>query len=81
MWHGQEQKALHVLAKFHANGDQSDPLVRWEVAQIGAALEAQKLARQSSYLDFVKTPGNRHRLVVLLSLCVGLNWMGNGIIA
>jgi hypothetical protein len=81
MWHGKEQRALQILAKYHANGDLSDALVLWEVSQIRAALEAQRLANQSSYLDFLKTPGNRHRLAVLLSLCVGLNWMGNGIIA
>jgi hypothetical protein len=60
-------------------------LVLWELSQIRAALaaqkHAQKLAQQTSYLDFLRTPGNRHRLAVLLSLCVGLNWMGNGIIA
>lgn len=81
MWHGKEEQALHVLAKYHANGDMSDALVLWEASQIRAALEAQKLAKQSRYIDFLNTPGNRHRLVVLLSLCVGLNWMGNGIIA
>jgi hypothetical protein len=77
------------LAKYHANGDTLDALVLWELSQIRAALaaqkhaqkHAQKLAQQTSYLDFLRTPGNRHRLAVLLSLCVGLNWMGNGIIA
>ncbi len=79
MKHGRDEDALRVLAQSHANRNPSDELVQWEVAEIRAAL-ARETSR-SSYLDFMRTPGNRRRLVVVLSLCVGLNWMGNGVIS
>ncbi|KAF5610118.1 hexose transporter [Fusarium subglutinans] len=33
------------------------------------------------YDDFLKTPGNRRRLLVLVTMGTGSNWVGNGIIA
>jgi hypothetical protein len=79
MKHGRDGDALRVLAQSHANGNASDELVQWEVEEIRAALACE--TSRSSYLDFMRTPGNRRRLVVVLSLCVGLNWMGNGVIS
>lgn len=37
--------------------------------------------RQVSYKDFVRTPGNRHRLMILIVQGFSLNWVGNGIIS
>ncbi|KAG4427175.1 hypothetical protein IFR05_017342, partial [Cadophora sp. M221] len=64
-------EASHVLAKYHANGVLDDPLVQWELAEIEAALEKESTSHQASYLDFFRTVGNRRRLIVLLSLCIG----------
>lgn len=75
-----EEDALRILAKYHANGTVDD-LVRWEMTEIKNALALEDLNDRSRFIDFLKTPGNRKRLSVLLSLCVGLNWVGNGIIA
>ncbi|GMK56157.1 hypothetical protein CspeluHIS016_0212130 [Cutaneotrichosporon spelunceum] len=77
--HRRENAALSVLAKYHANGYVEDELVQWEMEQIRHALAHE--GSQASYLDFVKTPGNRRRLIIVLTLCVGLNWMGNGVIS
>ncbi|UKZ91446.1 uncharacterized protein TrAFT101_006424 [Trichoderma asperellum] len=74
-------EAAAVLSKHHANGVDDDPLVRWELAEIQAVLEEERANHQISYLDFSRTAGNRRRLVVLLSLCIGSNWVGNGIIS
>ncbi|KAH7168188.1 general substrate transporter [Fusarium sp. MPI-SDFR-AT-0072] len=78
---GRLTQASAVLGKHHANGAANDPLVEWELAEIQASLEEERANLQVSYLDFFKTPGNRRRLAVLLSLCVGTNWVGNGIIS
>jgi hypothetical protein len=51
------------------------------LAEILATLEGEKVHHQTSYLDFFKTAGNQRRLIVLLSLCIGSNWVGNGIIS
>ncbi|KAH9875145.1 hypothetical protein J1614_004635, partial [Plenodomus biglobosus] len=78
---GKISQASHILSKYHANGTTDDPLVQWELAEIETVLEKERICQQSSYLDFFRTPGNRRRLIVALSLCIGLNWVGNGIVS
>jgi MFS family permease len=77
---GQREKALGVLAKLHANGDEQDGLVQFEITQIDEALAKEEIAKQSRYTDFLRTSGNRRRLFTLIILAFSLNWMGNGII-
>jgi hypothetical protein len=74
-------EASHILSRYHANGAVDDPLVQWELVEIEAALEKEQADNGTSYLDFFRTAGNRRRLAVLLSLCIGSNWVGNGIIS
>ncbi len=77
---GREDKALEVLAKYHANGEANDPLVQWEFHEIQSAI-FQEACLQSSYLDFFRTTGNRRPLAVILTLSVGTNWVGNSLIS
>ncbi len=35
--------------------------------------------RQTSYLDFVRTKGNRHRLALIVTLGLFSQWSGNGL--
>lgn len=44
-------EASAVLSKHHANGAAGDPLVRWELAEIQAALEKEHVNHHTSYLD------------------------------
>ncbi|KFY50103.1 hypothetical protein V495_00347, partial [Pseudogymnoascus sp. VKM F-4514 (FW-929)] len=74
-------EAAYILAKYHANGVVDDPLVQWELVEIEAAIEQERASHQASYLSFFSTAGHRRRLAVLLSLCIGANWVGNGIIS
>ncbi|KAG4430182.1 hypothetical protein IFR05_014341 [Cadophora sp. M221] len=77
---GRSEQALTVLAELHANGDKEDPLVKLEMREINAAIERELSRNNASFLDFLRTPGNRRRLIVLVALACSLNWMGNGII-
>ncbi|KAL4874294.1 hexose transporter protein [Aspergillus karnatakaensis] len=81
MRNGQTAKALHVLAKYHANGDPDDALVQWEYREIQTALEEETMHSKASYTDFLKTPGNRKRLLVTVVMAMGVNWVGNGIVS
>lgn len=81
MKHGKAEQARAVMAKYHANGDLNDPLVELQMREIGDALAKEEANQQSSYADFVRTPGNRRRLFVMAILALSLNWMGNGIIS
>ena len=79
--HGKTEKALQILGKYHANGDTEDELVKYEYHEICHAIELEEENKKTKYLDFVKTPGNRRRLLVLITLATGTNWIGNSIIS
>jgi hypothetical protein len=48
---GKHNEALNILAKYHANGNISDPLVQWEYQEIHHALEAEATGDKSSYVS------------------------------
>lgn len=72
---GKNEKARAILGKYHANGDQNDPLVDWEYQEIVASLRAEAEMKKTSYLDFFRTKPNLRRLFVLCMLSVGTNWV------
>ncbi|CAG7560652.1 unnamed protein product [Fusarium equiseti] len=75
-----KQEAQKILAALHANGDENDALVKFEMEQISAAIQKEEIQKEASLLDFLRTPGNRRRLAALVAMACSLNWMGNGII-
>lgn len=75
---GRDADALAMLARYHANGDAHDELVTFELAQIRHALALERRARQTSWLTFVRTRGNRHRLTIVVLTAVFSQWVGNG---
>ncbi|KAL4867844.1 hypothetical protein BDV12DRAFT_186395 [Aspergillus spectabilis] len=63
-------------------GDQTAPLITYEVDEIKAAITAEKEAEPSlSYVDMIKTPGNRHRLLITVTLGIISQWAGNGVVS
>jgi hypothetical protein len=77
---GKGDKAREVIAKYHANGDENDPLVQWECQEIIASLAEADTQYQSSYMDFFRTKGNRKRLTTLVAMGAGANAVGNGLV-
>ncbi|KAJ1323886.1 hexose transporter-like protein [Microdochium nivale] len=78
----QHEKALHVLAYFHANGNDQDELVQLEYNEIRTAIAMDRDNNvNSSWMDFVATPGNRKRLMLVVALAAFAQWSGNGIIS
>lgn len=76
------EEALAILAKYHANGDVDDLTVQFEYREIRETLKMEMIAkRTSSYLDFIRTNGNRHRLWIIISASVFGMWSGNAIIS
>ena len=69
--HGQKEKAIQILAKYHGNGDTEDELVLHEYNEICYAIQLEEENSKTSFRDFVKTPGNRRRLLVLLTMATG----------
>lgn len=75
-------EALHILAKYHANGDVNHPTIQFEFREIKETIRMEmESSKNSSYLDFFKTRGNRFRLAILLSLGFFSQWSGNAIIS
>ena len=79
---GKKEKAFQVLARFHANGDESDPLVNYEFTEICQTIEREAAESQgSSWSEFFRTRGNRHRFLICLLVGIMIQWAGNGIVS
>ncbi|KAJ8087128.1 hypothetical protein PM082_005956 [Marasmius tenuissimus] len=78
---GKQDEALEILAKFHANGDRNDELVRNEMKEIVTAIQNEKENRQAGWKILFKTPGNRKRLLVLTLCATGVVFTGNTVIS
>lgn len=48
---GRTNEALAILAKYHANGDTNDALVKWELQEIEQVLEMEEVNNKSSYVS------------------------------
>lgn len=68
--------ARAFLVKFHAGGDEGSKLVEREMEEIRQGLALELHARQSRWIDCVKTPGNRYRLFLSVSLGIFAQWNG-----
>ncbi|KAH7928917.1 general substrate transporter [Leucogyrophana mollusca] len=78
--HGKEDKALQILAYYHANGNEQDPLVEYEFEEIKAAIAFDReVAANVGWLSLVKNPGNRKRMRIIIALAIFSQWSGNGL--
>jgi Sugar (and other) transporter len=76
------EEALEVLGKYHANVNIHDPTAQCEHNEIKETLRLEFLYKKtSSYLDFLKTKGNRYRFLLIISLGLFSQWSGNGLIS
>jgi hypothetical protein len=80
--HGQGEKARSVLAKYHSGGDESAPLIDYEMKEIeeNVRLEAQ-LTSETSYLDLVRTAPNRRRTLIAIIVGFFAQWNGVGVVS
>ncbi|OJJ43637.1 hypothetical protein ASPZODRAFT_136087 [Penicilliopsis zonata CBS 506.65] len=79
---GRIEEARQALANLHTQGDAQAPLITYEVNDIQATIAAEKEAQESSgYAEMLKTPGNRHRLFISITLGIYSQWVGNGVVS
>lgn len=82
MAHERHEEALDILAKYHANGDANNATVQFEYTEIKETIALEYQAQKSgSYLDFLRTRGNRYRLMLLVSLGIISQYSGNALIS
>lgn len=62
---------MSILSKYHANGDVNDELVHYEYHEICVAIRLEEENKKTRFVDFFKTPGNRRRFLVLMTMATG----------
>ncbi|ODQ77245.1 hypothetical protein BABINDRAFT_181856 [Babjeviella inositovora NRRL Y-12698] len=75
--------ARAVLMKHHGGGDEAvaSKMVDFELAEIQTALEMERIADNSKYSDFLKTPANRKRLFLVIMVATMTQLSGNGLVS
>lgn len=74
------EDALEVLAVAHAQGDMNNQVVLTEYREITETLEFEKATGSISPLETIRTPGNRKRLLLCLSVAIFSMTMGNNVV-
>jgi hypothetical protein len=79
---GRDAQALNVLAYYHADGNEQDPLVQYEYEGIKAAINLDRtVAASVGWVSLVNTPGNRKRLTIIVAIAWFSQWSGNGLVS
>ena len=79
---GRDAQALNVLAYYHADGNEQDPLVQFEYEEIKAAIDLDRaVATSVGWMTLIKTPGNRKRLTIIVAIAWFSQWSGNGLVS
>ncbi|GJE85509.1 hexose transporter [Phanerochaete sordida] len=79
---GKEAAALRTLAHYHADGDEQDPLVLYEFNEIKAGIDLDRtVASNVGWSALWSTPGNRRRMLIIISIAFFSQWSGNGLVS
>ncbi|KIP12096.1 hypothetical protein PHLGIDRAFT_98430 [Phlebiopsis gigantea 11061_1 CR5-6] len=79
---GKEAQALQTLAYYHADGDETDPLVLYEFNEIKAGIELDRtVAANVGWSALWSTPGNRRRMTIIIAIAFFSQWSGNGLVS
>ncbi|KAH9835009.1 hexose transporter [Rhodofomes roseus] len=79
---GREAEGLRILAYYHADGDEQDPLVQFEFEEIRAAIAIDReMNKDVGWLTLFKTPGNRRRIIIAVAIGWFSQWSGNGLVS
>lgn len=78
---GKVDKARDIMLKYHAGGADESPLVDMELSEVLAALDMERQAKQTKWLDLISTPGNRKRTYIALSLGIFAQWNGVAVVS
>ncbi|KAH8884157.1 general substrate transporter [Thozetella sp. PMI_491] len=79
IYQNRRQEALDILAKYHGDGDATSRIVRFEMAEITATLEMEKMQRKSRWAEWFASPGMRRRFLIAAYIPAMLQWSGNAL--
>ncbi|KAH8820310.1 general substrate transporter [Xylogone sp. PMI_703] len=74
-------EALRILVKYHANGDTTNHFVQSEFREIQETLRLEKQYSKNGWTVFLKTPGNRKRLLLIALTSFFSQCSGNGLVS
>ncbi|KAF5603808.1 general substrate transporter [Fusarium subglutinans] len=81
---GRNDEALQMLAKYHGEGDSSDPVVQFEYNEILETLSAEA-SEHNNIVVFLKdlgsTPGNRRRMFIMVWAAICSQMSGNAFVS
>lgn len=81
VYKGRHAEARKVLVDYHAGGDENSPLVEFEMREITMQIEQSQKNSGTSYMEFFKTKGNRHRLFLIMMVPTMMQLSGNGLVS
>lgn len=73
---GRDQEALDILRTHHCGGDENDHLAAFELREIQNTLAFEKEHSSGSWLDLVRTKGNRHRTWICVTCAIAAQASG-----
>ncbi|KAL7920251.1 sugar transporter domain-containing protein [Trichoderma austrokoningii] len=81
VYQNRSKEAYEILAKYHAEGDESSELLQYEMAEIEAAIEAEKVQALSSWMGWFRSSANRYRLFIIVTSGFIIQWCGNALLS
>ncbi|KZT08225.1 general substrate transporter [Laetiporus sulphureus 93-53] len=79
---GKEAEGLKILAYYHADGNDQDPLVQFEFEEIRAAIAFDRqVNKKVGWKALFATPGNRRRMTIAIAIGWFSQWTGNGLVS
>lgn len=72
--------ARNVMVKYHASGDETNELVRFELLEIQETLRMEKESSNQGWTVLLKTPGNRKRVAIIILVGFFSQCSGNGLV-
>lgn len=79
IYKGRYEEARAILVKWHGYGDPNSRLARFEMAEISATLEVEKIQKRSRWAEYISSRGNWHRFFLALYIPAMLQWSGNAL--
>ncbi|RMZ70757.1 lactose permease [Pyrenophora seminiperda CCB06] len=76
-----EEEAFAVLTKYHAEGDADSLLVQAEMAQIRSTIKLELEHSKQTWMDMIRTPGMRRRVVISVFLGLFTQMSGNTLLS
>ena len=81
VYNNRRQEALEILTKYHAEGDETSQLLKFEMDEIDNAIEIEKAQSTSHWKEWIRTRANRYRLFIVVTIGFIIQWTGNALIS